>query len=179
MQNLNLLLKTSSRAISYVIGSAVVALAIGVAFTSWQPERIAAWALKMFGLSFVGILTLLILMTVFCWVHILDADNKRDIKFWHETGQHPANGIATLALTYTLFGISMGIGTLSGQDLNPETINGVIKTLTNHFSLAFLTTIVGLPLAAVSRAFISISATKRECRIGDQKEGDSYEISTV
>ena len=53
-----------------------------------------------------------------------------------ETGLQAANGIATLALTYTLLGISLGIGSLAGHELGPETIQAVIRDLTRHFSMA-------------------------------------------
>ena len=78
---------------------------------------------------------------------------------WFDAGLHAANGIATLALTYTLLGISLGIGTLADQELTPDTVQSVIRSLTAHFSLAFLTTVVGLPSAAAMRALIGITAT--------------------
>ena len=161
MEILSQFFKTSSRALSYFMGSVMIILALSVAITSWQPEKIAAWTFEMFGLSFVIFLTGLLLMTIFCWVRVLDAKSSYTVVFWNETGLHAANGIATLALTYTLFGISMGISTLSGQELNPETINKIINTLTRHFSVAFLTTIVGLPLSGFSRALLSISAARK------------------
>ena len=77
--------------------------------------------------------------------------------FWNETGEHAANAVATLALTYTLLGISLGIGTLADQELTPQTIQPVIRGLTEHFSLAFMTTVVGLPTAAILRAIVAIT----------------------
>jgi hypothetical protein len=71
---------------------------------------------------------------------------------------HAANGIATLALTYTLFGISLGIGDLAGQNLTPDTVQAVIRGLTERFSLAFMTTVIGLPTSALLRALLSITA---------------------
>lgn len=151
---------TGMRSLSYVLGGVVLALTGAVALTSWQAGQIAAWALDVFGISFVVMLTALILATVFSALRMAAARDKGTQNLWHETGQHAANGVATLALTYTLLGISLGIGSLAEQDLNPETVNTVIRGLTEHFSLAFLTTVVGLPTAAVLRALVSIGAAQ-------------------
>ena len=70
---------------------------------------------------------------------------------------HAANGIATLGLTYTLFGISLGIGELAGQELTPATVQEVIRGLTERFSLAFMTTVISLPTSVLLRALLSIS----------------------
>jgi len=65
-----------------------------------------------------------------------------------------------LALTYTLLGISLGIGGLAEQTLTPDTVQEVIRSLTAKFSLAFLTTVIGLPTAALLRAILMVSYTK-------------------
>ena len=67
-----------------------------------------------------------------------------------------ANGVTTLALTYTLLGISLGIGSLAGQTLTPDTVQAVIRDLTANFSLAFMTTVVGLPASALLRAALTV-----------------------
>lgn len=72
--------------------------------------------------------------------------------YWHEVASQCAGGIATLALTFTLLGISLGIGSLAEQAINPETVQDIIKNLTRHFSTAFMTTVVGLPVANLLRA---------------------------
>jgi hypothetical protein len=72
-----------------------------------------------------------------------------------------ANGIATLALTYTLLGISLGVGTLAEQELTPETVRHVIRGLTSQFSLAFMTTVVGLPTAAVLRTLLVVTHARQ------------------
>ena len=76
---------------------------------------------------------------------------------WLVAGIQAANGVATLALTYTLLGISLGIGSLAGQELTPDTIQGVIKVLTENFSLAFMTTVVGLPTSALLRSLLLVT----------------------
>ena len=76
-----------------------------------------------------------------------------------------AHGVATLALTYTLFGISLGIGTLAGQGLTPETVQTVIRDLTASFSLAFMTTVVGLPLSAALRTILVVVHGKQRLHI--------------
>ncbi len=102
---------------------------------------------------------MLILATLYCWQRLLARDLTPQQRLaWHEAGLHAANGIATLALTYTLFGISLGIGELAGQSLTPDTVQDIIRGLTERFSLAFMTTVIGLPISALLRALLSISA---------------------
>ena len=72
-----------------------------------------------------------------------------------------------LALTYTLFGISLGIGSLAGQGLTPETVESVIRNLTASFSLAFMTTVIGLPLSALLRAALVVVHGRRCLAIRD------------
>jgi hypothetical protein len=76
---------------------------------------------------------------------------------WFEAGVQAANGVTTLALTFTLLGISLGIGTLAGQELTPETIQPVIRKMTANFSLAFMTTVIGLPISALLRSMIIVT----------------------
>ena len=77
------------------------------------------------------------------------------------TGVAGRSGVATVALTFTLLGISLGIGGLSGTALTPDNVQGVIAELTGHFSVAFMTTVVGLPSAALLRAVVTLTATRR------------------
>ncbi len=151
-------LQTSSKTLSYGLGGVTVALAIAVFVTSMAPGDIAVWALQVFGASFLVFYGLLGLLVIYCWVRISNKYCYPDTrKFWVEVGLHGANGVSTLALTYTLLGISLGIGTLADQELTPETVQGIIRELTRYFSMAFLTTVVGLPSAAAFRALISIT----------------------
>ena len=76
-------------------------------------------------------------------------------------GLHAANGIATVALTFTLFGISAGIGELAAGDLNIDTINTVIASLTDQFSMAFMTSVVGLPLSALMRVVVGVTGKRQ------------------
>lgn len=85
----------------------------------------------------------------------------KEKEFFLEVSHQIANAISTLSLTYTLLGISLGIGSLSQQELSPETVNSIISELTGQFSMAFMTTVVGLPSATLIRALASISMAKR------------------
>ena len=67
-----------------------------------------------------------------------------------------SNLISTIALTYTLLGISLGIGELSASKLDVNTINQTISKLTEQFSMAFMTSVIGLPLSAILRSIIVI-----------------------
>ena len=67
-----------------------------------------------------------------------------------------SNLISTLALTYTLLGISLGIGELSSSKLDIDTINQTISKLTQQFSMAFMTSVIGLPLSGLLRSILII-----------------------
>ena len=151
-------LNTGSRGLSVLLGVLTLGLTLVVVVTGHTVDGLAGWALKMFGLSFLVLLSVLVLVVFSCWVRMFEARYMHDErKVWVEAAQHAANGTATLALTYTLLGISLGINTLADQELNTDTVQLVIGGLTEHFSLAFMTTVVGLPISAGLRALISIT----------------------
>ncbi len=156
---------TGSQAASYLLGAAVLLAAGLAAVWSLQIQDIASWAFDVLGAGFVGVLTLLVLATAYCLVQLRRARHDGEAAdFWLTTGVQLAGGVATLALTYTLFGISLGIGSLAGQGLTPETVQGVIRDLTASFSLAFMTTVVGLPLSVVLRTTLVVVHGKQRLR---------------
>jgi len=151
------MMATGSQAASYLMGAVVLAAAAAAAVWSLRIGDIAGWAFDVLGAGFIGLLTLLVLATAYCLVQLRRARDDADAAdFWLVAGVQLAGGVATLALTYTLFGISLGIGSLAGQGLSPETVQGIIRELTASFSLAFMTTVVGLPLSAVLRTVLVV-----------------------
>jgi len=156
-------LNSGSRGLSLFLGTMTLGLASAVVFTGRSVDGVANWVLQMFGISFLVLLSGLVVIVCCCWVRMLEYKySESSRKLWMEVGQHAANGTATLALTYTLLGISLGISTLADQELNTNTVQKIIGGLTEHFSLAFMTTVVGLPVSAVLRALISITEAKLE-----------------
>ena len=154
-------LDIASQAASYMLGAIVVVLALIVMATSTSLTDITTWAWDILGLAFSGILGGLIFISLFCWVRIHKAAAYGpDEKVWLIAGVQAANGIATLALTYTLLGIALGIGTLAGQPLTPQTVQEVIRGLTENFSLAFMTSVIGLPTAAVLRSLLLVTEAR-------------------
>ena len=150
-----------SEAFSYIVGVMVIAAALGALFLSGDVSIVVKWALKNLGVGFILLLTALVFTAFFSLVRIKTASKKHDQRqYWYLVGMQAANGVTTLALTFTLLGISLGIGGLAEQNLTPETVQGVIRDLTANFSLAFMTTVIGLPLSAILRAMLSISYTK-------------------
>lgn len=119
--------------------------------------RIYEWLNSAFGPLFLSIFSLLCGIGVYAIMQLKTASHAR-IKpaVWYELGQQAASGIATLALTFTLLGISLGIDALSQQALTPETVSTVIQALTKHFSSAFMTTVVGLPTAHIIRSVLAV-----------------------
>jgi len=155
-------LDSGSRTLSAFLGVVVLGLFGAAMATSLDAGDIMRWAREVFGVTFLVALSVLVVVALHCWTR-LKAGGAVDAARL-ETGLQAANGVATLALTYTLLGISLGIGGLAGQELRPDTIQLVIQGLTRHFSMAFMTTVVGLPTSAVLRAMLMVTARRIEAR---------------
>ncbi len=169
-------LDNSSRAASYMIGALAVGLAVAVLMTSNSVTDIANWAREVLGWSFVVLLTSLVFLALYSWVRMLQMKGAGD-EVWFEAGVQAANGVTTLALTFTLLGISLGIGTLAGQELTPETIQPVIQKMTANFSLAFMTTVVGLPISALLRSLIIVTHARNHSPAPDQNLAKSHPVA--
>ncbi len=158
------LLGASSRALSYLLGGLTLVLAAVTYATAEPAASIVDWALGVFGTTFSALFITLSFAALLAWTRLVgDGLDDGAFAWWHTLGTHAANGVATLALTYTLLGISLGIGALAEQELSPSTIQAVIGSLTEHFSMAFMTTVVGLPTAAMLRALIALATARRRC----------------
>ena len=145
------------KSLGYGLGGLVILMAFAVYMTQTELSVILAWLEQVFSVSFVIIYLLLMGLGILACVRL---DCEKQQAYWYEVGQQASGGVATLALTYTLLGLSMGIGSLSGQEITPDSIQGIIQGLTEHFSTAFMTTVVGLPSANALRAFVSIRRVK-------------------
>lgn len=152
-------LNTGSQAVSMVLAAIVVALAVAMAAAAVPPSDIAAWGRKVLGPTFLGLLAALVTLSLFSWLKLLRQPGDM---LWVEAGLQAAGGITTLALTYTLLGISLGIGTLAERDLSPQTVQVIVRELTADFSLAFMTTVIGLPISAVLRALLMVTHARHQ-----------------
>jgi hypothetical protein len=164
----------------YFFGACAIVFALLSLATNMNLVDILLWIGKYFGLGFSLLFSLLLGAGIWS-IFRLNALSIKDPKrldsgtsslninsllgqrvFWYQVGMQTANGISTLALTFTLLGISLGIGSLSEQSLNPENVNNVISILTTQFSMAFMTTVVGLPTATALRAYLGILHAKQD-----------------
>lgn len=145
----------ASRTLAYGLGGGVVTLAIAMMMTSMSAETILEWLRNTLGVSFLCIVVALVIVSIVSWVNLLRRGPTEDV--WLEAGLNAASGIATVALTFTLLGISLGIGSLANQALTPDTVQAVIRDLTAEFSLAFLTSVIGLPLSTLLRAMLLVT----------------------
>ena len=169
MLNILSIVNAGCRGLSLFLGIITLALTLAVVLTGKTFDGVTGWAINIFGMSFLFLLSLLFLFVCFSWVHMIDARYRpADRAVWTEAAEHAANGTATLALTYTLLGISLGISSLADQELNTDTIQTVIGGLTGHFSQAFMTTVVGLPMSAVLRALIAITEARLRADVSIQ-----------
>ena len=106
METLKGLFEAGSRTTSYTLGALILITAAIVAWSGMSVPALADWVLEMFGISFLILLSALIFIVILCWSQMLLASKKnKEGRVWLETGQHAANAISTLALTYTLLGI--------------------------------------------------------------------------
>lgn len=143
----------SARIIYMIMGLSAITLALSVLLFNKTPQDIVIQVIDWFGYSFLTIISLLTFVSVFSAIKMLQCPPQRMI-FWRDCALHHANGINTIALTFTLLGISLGISTLAEQQLTPQTIQTIIGGLTAHFSVAFMTTVLGLPLSAGLKSWI-------------------------
>jgi hypothetical protein len=156
------LLGTGSQAATYLLGGAAVILAVAAVATSASAGDVAQWIRDVLGFTFIALLGTLIFIVLFCLARLNSKSEQSDNdRVWFEAGIQAANGITTLALTFTLLGISLGIASLAEHELSPETIRDVIRDMTANFSLAFMTTVVGLPVSAVLRSILLIGIARR------------------
>ncbi len=140
-----------------VIGIFIISLA-AVSFVTKLPiSEIFVWLDRLFSTAFISIYTLFVVLGIYAIVQLKE---PKYANYWQEVGLQVGNAIATLALTFTLLGISLGIGTLSEQPLNPQNVQLIVSGLTKQFSMAFMTTVIGLPTATIIRALISMKYQK-------------------
>ncbi|MDA1326413.1 MAG: hypothetical protein O3C34_16930 [Proteobacteria bacterium] len=152
-------LSQASRVAAWMIGAGVVGLALTSFTASVEPSAVLDWMWKTLGGAFLALLCGLVAVALLSWATILRGTARTEL--WLEAGLHAAGGVSTVALTFTLLGISLGIGSLAGQALTPETVQSVIGELTARFSLAFFTTVIGLPVAAALRALLLVTHAAR------------------
>ena len=154
------LMGLAMQSLSLFLGLVVMVTAIATFATGMSPSQILGWALDMLGGGFLLLLSALVLTAMFSCVQLLHsahhAQPDLERQKWLQAGLQSCNGIATLALTFTLLGISLGIGQLSHSSLTPDSIDKVIATLTDDFSMAFLTSVIGLPLSAILRTVLIV-----------------------
>lgn len=158
-------LGAGSRALSGFLGLTAIALAVAVFATPMDVGGIVDWADRIFGAVFIVMFAAMVYIAILSIVQVRTiAPHQPGYRSWFETGLQAANGVATLALTYTLLGISLGIGSLADQTLTPDTIQAVVQGLTEHFSMAFMSTVVGLPVSAALRAVLLVTRSRTEER---------------
>jgi hypothetical protein len=150
------------RALAVLGGLVLIGLALTLLLFGVAPKDLFAATKDTLGLLFIALAFGLVLTVMIAAAKIRDTQLDRQLKsVWLHIGLHAANGIATVALTFTLFGISAGIGELAAGDLNIDTINTVIASLTDQFGMAFMTSVVGLPLSALMRVVVGVTGKRQ------------------
>lgn len=130
---------------------------IGLAVLSFFTDLTLAVLLEKMGQEFSRVFLLVFSMLVLAGTYaITKLKANTHCEYWCEFGMQTANGVSTLALTFTLLGISLGIGSLAEQPLTADNVQLLIGDLTKNFSMAFMTTVVGLPTSALIRAIVAI-----------------------
>lgn len=151
-----------SRCFSYIGGFAVIGFAIVLFLYGKTPGNFMGWIANVLSWSFICLLISLVIACMFCILKITNIapNDVQQCQYWQQLGLQSSSAIATLALTYTLLGISMGIGSLSGQEMDVANINQIISNLTKQFSMAFMTSVIGLPVSAAFRTILVVAPLK-------------------
>ena len=146
------------RTLATLSGLIVILLALILFVFGIAPASLFTIARDTLGMLFMGLSATLLLVTMMAITKMRDPHLEHGSKsVWFQIGLHAANGIATVALTFTLFGISTGINQLAAGELDIDSVNAVITGLTSQFSMAFLTSVVGLPLSAFMRMVVMVT----------------------
>lgn len=146
-----------AQAVGVLLGVIVLALAGGRLLLDLPSAAAVERAVALVGGVFPVLFAGLSLLAATAAVRLArDPADRR----WRQLGLQASSGIATLALTFTLLGISLGIGGLADRPLTPDSVQAVIGELTGRFALAFATTVVGLPAAAGLRALVLVLSSR-------------------
>lgn len=151
-------LEDTACATAILLAGISAALALGVWATGERISALVAWTQRVVGPVFLVGVVLLTLLALTAVVRLWRSPGDQS---WLVIGLQAASGIATLALTFTLLGIGLGISSLSDAPIGPDTASALIAELTGRFALAFSTTIAGLPLAALLRAVLLVRRTRQ------------------
>ena len=143
------------------LGCIIIAIALTVFITKITISILFEQLSQMFSGFFLLFFTLLIVIGL---VSLTKLKKNEHCDYWYEMGMQAANGLSTLALTFTLLGISLGIGSLAEQPLTASNIQHLINNLTQHFAMAFMTTVVGLPTSSMLRALVAIKYQRLKCQ---------------
>ena len=149
------------QSLTFFFGGVTIILAGLALILDIFPRDVFLWAVSTLGLTYILITASVVLLSLFS-LSQYRADPLHNQQ-WIKIGSQSNTAIATIALTYTLCGISLGVGSLASSDLSPENINHVISGLTKEFGMAFMTSVVGLPLSALMRfIFVLNDTTSRD-----------------
>ena len=150
------------RVLAILAGLIVILLALILFIFGIAPMDLFTTARDTLGMLFMSLSVGLLMVTMMAIAKIQDPGLERGRKTaWFQIGLHAANGIATVALTFTLFGISAGINQLAAGELDIDSVNAVVTGLTSQFSMAFLTSVIGLPLSALMRVVVVVTGKSK------------------
>lgn len=168
-----------SQSLSWFLGLTAIIFFVYMFISGDDPKSLMKWSFSTLGTLFIFILSSQILLSIFCIVQ-LNSSKIIFKRYWFEFGVQVSNSISTIALTFTLFGISVGIGGISSSNLDILTINQTIGNLTKSFSMAFMTSVIGLPVSAIFKSILVIMfeyfLTKHNFLNHKQIEGEKNEI---
>ena len=156
IKQISIRLNQLSQVTSWFFGLLVIMFFTYMIATGNHPKKMLDWSFSTLGTSFIVIFSILVFATLFCIFKLNTSENNIK-KFWLETGMQFSNSISIIALTFTLLGISLGIGELSSAKLDLNTINQTIGKLTEQFSMAFMTSVIGLPVSAIFKSALIIN----------------------
>ncbi|MAF48442.1 MAG: hypothetical protein CMM10_09270, partial [Rhodospirillaceae bacterium] len=88
---------SGSKSISLVLGAAVLAAAVASGMMGIGLREITDWALEVFSVTFIVLLSALLSGFAYCLVRLVEKRKKgEDSEVWLEAGMHVAGGVATI-----------------------------------------------------------------------------------
>lgn len=86
--------------------------------------------------------------------------SSENLSYWAQVGTQVCGLLSTMALVFTLFGLSQGVLLLGVSKVTPDSIDQLLGELMTHFGVAFYSSIIGLPTAALGRFVIFTTSAR-------------------
>ena len=142
-----------------IIGIALITLlpegASNLISTVGEFASIVGWPF----LSVYGLLSVALMLTLLRIRSARRAGADEARTYWAHIGGQLCGLLSTIALVFTLWGLSQGVLLLGANQVTADTIDQLLSQLMTHFGVAFYSSIIGLPTAALGRVLVFVASS--------------------